>query len=103
VVIKKGESLIGETSIIYKTLSPSWSDSFVYPMNDVNGSILFQILDYDEDDDDDEMGEVLLHLSEIPDLGVYLTFDKPLSKVKRGRLSFEICIEVAYTRLITYS
>lgn len=94
VIIKYGETLIGETQILYKNLNPVWPDVFTFGLNEIAGTLSFQVVDYDSNSDNDLMGVAEVSLSEVRDFEVAVQFDKKLQDVKKGHLLFELTIEV---------
>jgi len=85
-----------KTKIIYKTLSPTWNETFEFLKPDANGAVSLKLWDKDKIGSDDFLGEVTLKLSEFPagDTDRWLKLDNEPKVKKVGNKPGEIHIVV---------
>lgn len=48
---------------VFKTLNPSWDESFALSLSDLSKHIVFQVYDYDQFSRDDFMGQATIDVS----------------------------------------
>ncbi|CAH1799974.1 unnamed protein product, partial [Owenia fusiformis] len=98
-----------ETKVKRKCLNPRWNEIFLfegYPHSKLeNRALYLQVLDYDRFSRDDPIGELIIPIGEIPNIGQAPTFNLPLqpcsenSTSKRGELLLSLCYQPTVGRI----